>query len=48
MVDAVRGEDALVSERAVDLLVMGLRGKLADFAHYVETVRGVGYRLRGA
>ena len=46
IVDAVRGEDYAVTERAVDVQVAGLRKKLGDCADYVETVRGVGYRLR--
>jgi two-component system phosphate regulon response regulator PhoB len=47
IVDAVKGEDYPVTERSVDVQVAGLRRKLGDFGAYVETVRGVGYRLRG-
>jgi DNA-binding response OmpR family regulator len=32
--------------RTVDTHVRRLRQKLADYSHWVETVRGVGYRLR--
>ena len=46
IVDAVRGEDYAVTERAVDVQVAGLRKKLNHCADYVETVRGVGYRMR--
>ena len=46
IVDAVRGEDYAVTERAVDVQVAGLRKKLNACADYVETVRGVGYRMR--
>ncbi len=46
IVDAVKGSDYPVTERSVDVQVAGLRRKLGDFGHYVETVRGVGYRLR--
>ncbi len=46
IVDAVKGEDYPVTERSVDVQVAGLRKKLGDFGHYVETVRGVGYRFK--
>lgn len=46
IVDAVKGEDYPVTERSVDVQVAGLRKKLGDYAAYVETVRGVGYRFR--
>ncbi|XOF33190.1 MAG: response regulator [Candidatus Electrothrix sp. YB6] len=46
IVDAVRGEDYSVTDRAVDVQIAGLRKKLSDLSHYIETVRGVGYRFR--
>jgi two-component system phosphate regulon response regulator PhoB len=46
IVDAVKGTDYPVTERSVDVQVAGLRRKLGDHGHYVETVRGVGYRFR--
>ena len=46
IVDAVRGEDYPVTERAVDVQVVGLRKKLGEAADHVETVRGIGYRFR--
>jgi len=46
IVDNVRGEDYAVTERSVDVQVVGLRKKLGDAAEYIETVRGVGYRAR--
>ena len=46
IIDAVRGEDYPVTDRAVDVQVVGLRKKLGDHAHCVETVRGVGYRFK--
>ncbi|MGC4002581.1 MAG: response regulator [Pirellulales bacterium] len=46
IVDAVKGEDYPVTERSVDVQVAGLRKKLGDYGHYVETVRGVGYRFK--
>ena len=46
VVDAVRGEDYAVTERSVDVQIVGLRKKLKDYGKYIETVRGVGYRFR--
>ena len=46
IVDALRGEDYPVTERAVDVQIVGLRKKLGRAGKYVETVRGVGYRFK--
>lgn len=46
IVDAVRGEDYAVTDRAVDVQIVGLRKKLGVRAEYIETVRGVGYRFK--
>jgi two-component system, OmpR family, alkaline phosphatase synthesis response regulator PhoP len=46
IVDGVRGSDYPVTERSVDVHVTGLRKKLGAAGECVETVRGVGYRLR--
>ncbi len=46
IVDNVRGEDYAVTERSVDVQVVGLRKKLGDQAELIETVRGVGYRAK--
>ena len=46
IVDAVRGSDYPVTDRSVDVQIVGLRKKLASFGKYIETVRGVGYRFR--
>jgi two-component system, OmpR family, alkaline phosphatase synthesis response regulator PhoP len=46
IVDAVKGEDYPVTERSVDVQVVGLRKKLGDFGVNIETVRGVGYRFK--
>jgi len=46
IVDAVKGEDYPVTERSVDVQVAGLRKKLGTLGPYIETVRGVGYRLK--
>ena len=46
IVQGVQGEDYSVSERAVDVQIVGLRKKLGAVGKYVETVRGVGYRFK--
>ncbi len=46
IVNAVRGEDYAVTDRAVDVQIAGLRKKLGTCSHYIETVRGVGYRFQ--
>ena len=46
IVDAVRGEDYPVTERSVDVQIVGLRKKLGDYGSIIETVRGVGYRIK--
>jgi two-component system alkaline phosphatase synthesis response regulator PhoP len=45
IVDAIRGTDCMVCDRAVDGHIVGLRRKLGPHGRYIETVRGVGYRL---
>ena len=45
IVDAIRGEQYAVSERAVDVQIAGLRKKLGDAGDYIKTVRGVGYKF---
>jgi two-component system phosphate regulon response regulator PhoB len=46
IISGVRGEDYPVTERAVDVQVLGLRRKLGSCGEVIETVRGIGYRLR--
>lgn len=46
IVDAVRGEDYAVTDRSVDVQIVGLRRKLGPHGNYIETVRGVGYRFK--
>ncbi len=45
IVDAVKGEDYPVTDRSVDVQIVGLRKKLGEYSRLVETVRGVGYRF---
>ncbi|MBW2708230.1 MAG: response regulator transcription factor [Deltaproteobacteria bacterium] len=46
IVDAVRGTDYFVTDRSVDVQIVGLRKKLGSAGEYIETVRGVGYRFK--
>ncbi len=46
IIDTVKGKDYPVTERSVDVQILGLRKKLGDQGKYIQTVRGVGYRLQ--
>ena len=46
IVDAVRGQDYFVTDRSVDVQIVGLRKKLGPGGKFIETVRGVGYRFK--
>ncbi|MDX9759896.1 MAG: response regulator transcription factor [Bacteroidota bacterium] len=45
IVEAVRGDGYPVTDRSVDVQIVGLRKKLGDAGRHIETVRGVGYRF---
>ncbi|MFQ5470884.1 MAG: response regulator [Gammaproteobacteria bacterium] len=45
IVDKVRGDNYPVTERSVDFQFVGLRKKLGDAGKFIQTVRGVGYRM---
>ena len=46
IVDAVHGADYPVTERSVDVQIVGLRKKLKKAGDNIETVRGIGYRFK--
>jgi two-component system, OmpR family, alkaline phosphatase synthesis response regulator PhoP len=46
IIDSVRGHDYPVTDRSVDVQILAIRKKLGTKGDLVETVRGVGYRLR--
>ncbi|UCH83932.1 MAG: response regulator [Candidatus Latescibacterota bacterium] len=46
IVEAVRGDDYAVTDRSVDVQIVGLRKKLGKYGRLIETVRGVGYRFK--
>lgn len=47
IVEGVRGDNYPVTDRSVDVLIVGLRKKLGSAGKYIETVRGAGYRFKG-
>jgi two-component system phosphate regulon response regulator PhoB len=46
IVDAIHGQDMVVTDRSVDVHIFGLRQKLKSYGQHIETVRGVGYRMK--
>lgn len=46
IIDSVRGYDFLITPRAVDVQIFGLRKKMKEAGKMIETVRGIGYRLK--
>ena len=45
IIDRVHGDDYPVTDRSIDVQIVGLRKKLGRSGERVETVRGVGYRF---
>jgi len=46
IIAAIHGADYPVTDRSVDVQILGLRKKLGKSGDMIETIRGVGYRLR--
>jgi len=46
ILDGVHGDNYAITDRAVDVQIVGLRKKLGEAGKYIETVRGVGYRFK--
>jgi len=46
IVEAVHGSNYPVTDRSVDVLIVGLRKKLHTAGNYIETIRGIGYRFK--
>ena len=47
LLQTVWNTDYAVETRTVDMRIRTLRQKLGDYGRYIETIRGVGYRLEG-
>jgi two-component system phosphate regulon response regulator PhoB len=45
IIDNVRDDNYQVTDRSVDVVIVGLRRKLGNAGDLIETVRGVGYRF---
>lgn len=46
IIEAGHGRGASISDRSVDVQIVGLRRKIGDAGQFIETVRGVGYRMQ--
>lgn len=46
LLDDVQNDDAFIVDRNIDVHIASLRKKLGPKFHWIETVRGVGYRLK--
>ncbi|RKX23006.1 MAG: DNA-binding response regulator [Candidatus Zixiibacteriota bacterium] len=46
LIDSIRGEDVIITDRSIDVQIVGLRKKLGKLGHQIETVRGIGYRFK--
>jgi len=46
LITAIRGPDYPVTDRSVDVQILGLRKKLGEAGEMIETIRGVGYRFK--
>jgi two-component system, OmpR family, phosphate regulon response regulator PhoB len=45
LVGMIQGDDVHVTKRTIDTHIFGLRKKLGEYARFIETIRGVGYRF---
>ena len=46
IIDLTQSPEKAVTDRAIDVQIVGLRRKLGAWAAHIETIRGVGYRFR--
>jgi len=46
LLENVWGDDVVVTHRTIDVHIRKIREKLGDYADIIETIKGVGYRLR--
>lgn len=46
IINAVKGENYALTDRAIDVQIVGIRKKLKNAGAYIETVRGIGYRFK--
>jgi len=48
LITAIHGPDYPVTDRSVDVQILGLRKKLKEAGDMIETIRGVGYRFKSS
>ncbi|MEN9359904.1 MAG: hypothetical protein RL095_1439 [Verrucomicrobiota bacterium] len=46
ILEAVRGDDVILTSRTVDVHILALRRKLGPAGELIETIRGVGYKFQ--
>ena len=46
IIDKIREDNYPVTDRSIDFQIVGLRKKMGDLGHLVQTIRGVGYRFK--
>ncbi|MEC9096936.1 MAG: winged helix-turn-helix domain-containing protein, partial [Planctomycetota bacterium] len=46
LMNAMTGDETVVLERTIDVHIRALRKKIGNKANLIETVRGIGYRLK--
>lgn len=47
IISSLHEDEYVITVRAVDVQIAGLRKKLGEYGKYIETIRGVGYRFVG-
>lgn len=48
IISAVKGSSYPVTERSIDVQILSIRKKLGSKSDFIETVRGIGYRMQDA
>jgi two-component system phosphate regulon response regulator PhoB len=48
LIEAIRGPGYPVTDRSIDVQILGLRKKLGEAGSMIKTIRGIGYRFKGA
>jgi len=46
IVNAIKGDNYIVTDRTIDFQMVGIRRKLGEYAGILKTVRGVGYKFQ--
>ncbi len=46
LIDAIRGNGYIVTDRIIDVIIVSLRKKLKQYGKCIQTIRGVGYRFK--